>query len=160
MAKDHPLGVGPDNFQNVIGSYRPIRAGRDAHNTYIRCICELGWVGFLVMMAMLVNGVVCMWKVIRRAKNLRGELRDHVVYPAYALLVGLVVLAACGFWGSLVYTELFWWMLALPVCMMRVAANTEEDLAERRVERRKVDDGKFKGYRTRRAKDKAWSSVR
>ena len=36
MWLDHPMGVGPGNFYQNIGTYVPEYAGKDAHNTYIR----------------------------------------------------------------------------------------------------------------------------
>ena len=47
MVKDHPLGIGPGNFFQVVGRYRPDLEGRDTHSTYFRCLTELGIPGFL-----------------------------------------------------------------------------------------------------------------
>ena len=49
MLMDHPLGVGPGNFYQHIGEYAPNHAGRDAHNTFVRCAGELGFPGLIVL---------------------------------------------------------------------------------------------------------------
>jgi hypothetical protein len=160
MSMDHPLGVGPDNFKRLIGRYVPKHAERDAHNTYVRCACELGWAGFLLFAAMLVNGFLSTWRVGRRARDLPAEESGQIIYLSYGLLVSLVTLAACGLWGSLVYTESLWWLLALPVCMGRAMANAEEDVAAKAPAALKKTDGRFKprrGKTSKNAKEEAWT---
>jgi len=159
MAKDHPLGVGPGNFGRHIGNYLPQYAGRDAHNTYVRCLCEVGWVGLAVFAALIVNAAICMWRVMRRSQDLPDKDRDHVAYLSYALLVSLVIFAACGVWGSLVYTESLWWLLAMPVCMMRVTENIEEDAGAAFPMLRERSADRFNWRRARKPRKRAWTPV-
>ena len=42
MFLDHPFGVGAGNFYSIIGQYSADLAGRDTHNTFFRCLAELG----------------------------------------------------------------------------------------------------------------------
>jgi O-antigen ligase len=128
LLKDHPLGVGVDNFRSVIGRYDPSLANRDAHNTYARCYSELGVPGIAVLAALIINAAATLRRLMKRARNLPQKERDRVVYASYGLTLSLATMLVCGAAITLLYIEFFWWMLALPACLERVVGNLEADL--------------------------------
>jgi putative inorganic carbon (hco3(-)) transporter len=159
MALDHPLGVGPGNFPQYVGRYAPIHANRDAHNTYVRCVSEVGWIGLVVLVVLIVNAMRSLWRVIKRVEDLPPDDRQSVALCAYGLLVSLVMFAVCGIWGSLVYTESLWWLLALPVCMTRVVDNILEAVPEEGGLLPRTGAGRFKPRRSKRRKGESWMPV-
>ena len=60
---------------------------------------------------------------MRRAKELPQPMRDSVTYASLALTVSLATLLACGLTITLLYVEILWWLLAMPVCLTRVVDN-------------------------------------
>jgi O-antigen ligase len=129
MLSDHPLGVGPGNFQQFAGRYNPRYQGRDAHNTFVRCFAELGIPGFLLFLGLIGNAVVTSKRTIKKAYALPPQYRVQVLMPSFGVVVGLCMMLGCGVTVTLLYTEALWWLLILPVCVARVADNLTEDLA-------------------------------
>lgn len=127
MLRDHPLGVGPNNFFQAIGRYDARLAGRDAHNTVVRCYGELGLPGVAVLGALIVNAIWTLRNAAKRATRLPQAERDRIFFAQYGLAVSLVTFLVGGFTVTLLYTESFWWLLALPVCLERAVANLEAE---------------------------------
>lgn len=127
MIADHPLGVGAGNFPQTIGRYASAHRDRDAHNTYIRCAAELGIQGLLLLAALIFNALRVSRDVIRRADDLPGASRDHVALLSYGAMVSLTIFLVGGMFGSLVFIEALWWLIALPVCLNRAVENLHED---------------------------------
>jgi O-antigen ligase len=129
MIETHPLnGVGTGQFANTSVHYllRPglIESGafilstpKVAHNTYLNTVSEIGILGGVLFVAILVTCVGCALLAVRRAR-IDGDERMEI------LLRGLVV----GMGGYLVtlmfisenYAKLFWIMLALGPAMLAV----------------------------------------
>jgi len=128
MLMDHPMGVGVGNFYQNIGSYVPEYAGKDAHNTYIRCMTETGVPGICVFAAIIVYGVVSLRRSIKRCHQLREDKQGDLFYMIYGLCVTMVTILACGLTISLTYTEGIWWFLLLPTALSRAMDNYEADL--------------------------------
>jgi len=130
LLRDHPLlGVGAGNFLQAIGRYNPKYEGRDAHNTYVRCYSELGIPGIAILLALVANAALTLRRVKRAGDRLPEPHRDKVTYLCFGLSVGLTTLLAAALPITLIYNEFLWWWLALPVCLERVLANLQEDLA-------------------------------
>jgi O-antigen ligase len=123
MFQDHPMGVGVGNFFDMIGQYEPSIPGKDTHNTYFRCLAELGIVGFFVLMLLIANAFLMLLGVGRSAQSL-NEDRSHVFkLHAFGLAIALVVYASAGMFISTTYIEEFYWLLMLPVFLKRSLAN-------------------------------------
>ena len=127
MFADHPLGVGAGNFSANIGRYVPALPDRDAHNTFIRCFCELGVQGGLLLVVVIVSAFRACVQVLRRSGSLPPESKEHLSWLARGLFVSMVIYITAGFAGTLLYNEGFWWLLVLPVCMLRACENTLAD---------------------------------
>jgi O-antigen ligase len=121
MAVDHPLGVGPGNFYTHISKYLPGDAGRDTHNTYVRCVAELGWPGLLLLGLVIANA----FKVLARVRRLAATHPDAVEcqWNAFGLQMSLSAYLTSSFFISATYIEMLWWLLLLPVALERSTGN-------------------------------------
>jgi putative inorganic carbon (HCO3(-)) transporter len=128
MFADHPLGIGVGNFFQTVGGYDPAYEGRDAHNTYIRCLTELGIQGLLVFGLLIANAWVMLRRINRRAEDLPPPHKRSVLFLSYGMCCALATMAACCLTISLTYVEFIWWFLALPVCLERAVDNTQADM--------------------------------
>lgn len=127
MLLANPFGVGAGRFHDRIGAYASALAGKDAHNTFVRCYGELGVHGFAVFVGIIASAFLALKRVRERAARLPEPDRREITYMALGLGTGIVAMLACGLTVTLLYVEYFWWLLALPVCLERVVANLEAD---------------------------------
>ena len=128
MAKDHPLGVGPGNFNANIGRYVPAEAGMSPHSTYIQCIAELGFLGMFLFLIFVGNAVWMIWKMIPQIKQLPEDQQPDFHWALCGFGAGLVAYLTYGLFGHLMYLEAFWWYLMFPVCLQRAVENAHEDM--------------------------------
>ncbi|MCH7814008.1 MAG: O-antigen ligase family protein, partial [Planctomycetes bacterium] len=119
MLLDHPLGVGAGNFRLAIGRYLPEFPRRDAHNTFLRCAAELGIFGIGLLAATILSAFACLYRARRLAWQC--PYNWQIRYYVYGLAVSLVIMLTAGLFMTQLYIEEFWWMLTLPVCLLRAA---------------------------------------
>lgn len=132
MLADQPLGVGPGNFYQNVGRYNASLAKADVHNTYLRCATEIGVQGIIVFGMFIVGAGLSTRRVMVRARKLPPYERSQFEYLSFGLAVSLATLLGCCLFISLLYVEfIWWWLLALPVCLTRVLDNLEADLPSR-----------------------------
>jgi len=129
MLMDNPLGVGPGNFYWHIGRYAPDHPYRDAHNTFVRCAGELGFPGLFLLIAILLNAVRLLVKVMREAGALDCPEGRSLQWISFGSGTCLTAVLTYGMTGTLVYTEFLWWFLLMPVCLNRALENARLDLA-------------------------------
>lgn len=127
MLADHPFGVGPGNFYQNIGNYIPEYAGKDAHNTYVRCFTETGVIGFACFVAIILNAFHLNYQTSRRASRLQKAEQNSLRLIVFGSTAGLTTMLACCMTISLTYVEFIWWFLMLPVCLQRVTENMVSD---------------------------------
>ena len=127
MFKDNLLGVGPGNFYQNIGRYQPLHPGRDAHNTIIRCIGELGLWGIVLFGWIVLNASLIYYKFIRLYILYQDDMHRDFLWLSLGLLCCLGAMFTYGMTGTLLYTEYLWWMLAVPVCLQRSYDNNVLD---------------------------------
>ena len=130
MAKDHPLGIGADNFKKYIVQYSPDSKGRDTHSTYFRCLAEIGFQGLFVMLYLIYNS----FKILFRIRKDTSDDEDHIrirLY-AYGITVALASYLIAGMFITMTYIEEFYWMLLIPLFLKRalIIADTSQDTAE------------------------------
>jgi len=119
----HPLGVGAGNFPAEISQVVPQYARKDAHSTFVLCYTELGIQGFIVLILVIVAACKTLWTVHKSAAAAPPELRADLTWIGYGLAVSLVIVLVRGLTMSRLYTESTWWVLALPVCLLRAMQN-------------------------------------
>jgi O-antigen ligase len=124
MFKDHPLGVGVGQYKHMIAEYDSGELThafglprRVTHNTYLLCATELGFHGFLVFVALLALSLLKTRACIKLAGN-SDDPRESRLF-AYGCLLAMVVYLVASAFTDRLYTESFWWIVALPVCLER-----------------------------------------
>jgi O-antigen ligase len=128
MFLDRPMGVGVGNFKQNIRRYVPEYDGRAAHNTFILCLAETGFLGMTAFLGIVISGLMSMRRIVRRCHELPEDKQADMFYLAYGLCVALVTMLGCGLTLHLTYMEGFWWFLLLPTALGRAMDNYEADL--------------------------------
>ena len=121
MTVDHPLGVGEANFAKVVGSYSKSMAGRDTHNTYLRCIAELGIIGFIIFLLLIMNAFRTLSKIRKEAEILPNG--KDFLWHVYATRVALVIYLVCGMTMTHTYIEELYWLFFFPIFLKRSVKN-------------------------------------
>jgi O-antigen ligase len=122
-------GVGAGNFTTSSIHYllEPGKLVRDdfivdtpkvAHNTYLQILAELGIVGFVLFMTILLFSLVCAIKA-HRAAAAAGDRELDII--ARATVVALISLFAAYFFVSRDYGKQLWLLLALAPVMLEIA---------------------------------------
>lgn len=133
MFTDNPLGIGIGQFERQIVNYcagDKLLAGRDAHNSYVLCLAEMGLPGIVTYLATLGLSWATMSQLNRKV---RRKLADPLFFQLliFANRLALLVYMISGLFISRLYTEGIWWFIAMPVCIRRAVENElrEESLA-------------------------------
>ncbi len=119
MIRDYPLGVGAGNFEQMTRAYYHER--RAAHNTFLNCIAELGIPAGIIFLTMLTSSFLRLHRAMREAEGIPGFL--EIRYIGYGAFVSMVTYVVAGFFTERFYTESFWWVLTLPLCIQRTIEN-------------------------------------
>jgi O-antigen ligase len=136
MAKDHPLGAGPDGFAQMARFYMPTEVltfkpgaehgTRSAHNTYLQVAVEQGIIGLLIWAALCLHVCILLYKGIRRIKQQPDKnplWKDHILamnVAFYSILIG-------GMINSRIYYEYFWWQIAMAVVVFALVIRAEQE---------------------------------
>ncbi len=124
VVAEHPLGVGIGNLPKAIMSTDPKVGMRAAHNTFILCITELGMHGFALFSVILLTSIYSTMYCHRRADRTTDP--PWTRFMAYGLLLSLMISCGTQLFTERLYTESFWWILALPGCLKRVTLSEIE----------------------------------
>lgn len=113
---DHPFfGVGPDNFQLYYQEYADELGmlfhaeDRPAHNLYLSVAAEMGLVGLLVTLAVMLIPLAQLWAVYRDF----AASSPFLSRTAGALIAAIVGYMLTGVLLTLAYERYFWCLLAL-----------------------------------------------
>lgn len=123
MAKDHPMGVGIGNFFDYIGYYDPDLQGKDTHNTYLRCLAELGFHGLFVLILIIYSAFRTLSRICKDTVYLTQEKKEAYLLHAYAVRTSLAVYLVAAMFISSTYIEEFHWLLMFPVFLKRAMEN-------------------------------------
>ncbi len=127
MFLDHPFGVGIGQFKQAVEQYNTgaemyafTIPRRVTHNSYLLCMTELGIQGISVLFALFA---LTFWKLRMcwHWSRIESDSSPIRLY-AYGSLVSIVIYSVAAAFTDRLYTESFWWVLALPVCLERAAA--------------------------------------
>lgn len=121
MAEDHPLGIGEGNFKRFVGTYNPDLEGLDTHNTFFRCLAELGIPGVLCLGLLTLNAFHMLFRLRRQANGLLRRESYHCYVWATGTAILIYVIA--GFFITTTYIQDFYLLLILPVILTRCAEN-------------------------------------
>ncbi len=131
IARDYPLGIGLGNFHDVVLEHLPgLKQQRSAHNTYLACLAETGWLGFLVFTLMILAALRALRRTRRRAQRLppsldvhygRWHTRFHLGWHAQALQAALVGYLASALFTTRTTTEGLWLLLGFAAVLDNVS---------------------------------------
>ena len=124
MVYDQPLGIGVGNWYQTIGSYIPEYVGKDSHNTYVKCIAEMGIFGFIVFAFVIFFSLNEIRRLNKFAGYLPQDIYNDLKLFTFGIFITLVIILTCGLTITMIYTETIWILLMLPVCLRRTIENT------------------------------------
>ncbi|MFA5700864.1 MAG: O-antigen ligase family protein [Desulfuromonas sp.] len=131
MVTSHPLGIGPGNWYQTIGRYIPEYEGKDSHSTYVKCLAELGLIGMAVFMLLILQAYQNLRQVYIQRHKLPPSEEEEFTHFYFAIIVSIVIFLTCALTITMVYTEILWVLLLLPVCLKRALDNYEIEQEER-----------------------------
>ncbi len=115
--QDHPFGVGPGNFSSIIGVYDERHLKRDTHNSLVQCFVELGVQGGCIFLLLIAGSAWLAFRSSQLAHRTPYYLETKIM--AYGLFVSVVTYFVTALGTQRLYTESFWWIMALPLCLHR-----------------------------------------
>lgn len=121
MVADHPQGMGEGNFKRYVGLYNPRIPGKDTHNTFLRCLAELGIQGSLVLLLLIGNAFLMLFRLKKDVKVLPNKL--DFLWHIYGLKIALIIYLVAGIFITHTYIEEFYWLLMFPVFLKRAFEN-------------------------------------
>lgn len=125
MFLDHPLGIGVKNFEQLGPRYDPRNKGMDAHNTYVLCYSELGILGIVLFMIIIFRSFSILNRLHKSiAHNPQGS--DIHIFAASLYSSLLVYTLGLMVTHSILYSEILWILLSLPIILERAANNAIE----------------------------------
>jgi putative inorganic carbon (HCO3(-)) transporter len=127
MFEDNPFGIGIGNWYQTIGYYIPEYEGKDSHSTYIKCVVEIGVQGILVYVLFIFTAFQQLRRVRKLSDTLPQPVGDDLVQISFGLTVSLSIILMCGLTITMIYTEITWILLMLPVCLRRAQENAMVD---------------------------------
>lgn len=123
MFQEHPMGVGIGRFFDYAGTYNAALAGRDTHNTYLRCLAETGILGAMGLIMLVVSSFRCIGKLEEEAKSLENTRATFYQLYSFSCRIALIIYLTAAFFISSTYIEEFYWLLLLPAFLRRALQN-------------------------------------
>ena len=114
--KDHPLGIGVNNFANLVPEYDPRNPGMDPHNSYVLCYTEIGIIGIILFLFIIIESFL----ELRRAGTFIIQQQGGYNFHITSLSLGTIYITYCtGYMmtHSVLYTEIIWIYFALSTCL-------------------------------------------
>ena len=93
IVKDHPLGIGLHNYENVFQVYNQYSGSdkvvRYAHNDYLQLLIETGWIGFFIITGGFVFFIGKSFLLIRRLNAKMDPLRFFLAVGAFSGIISM-----------------------------------------------------------------------
>lgn len=135
MFKDNPvLGVGIGNYAWNVERYELIKykntdldtvrlhGGRAAHSLYFTLIPEMGSVGTIIFLIILIEMFRKIRYVLGQNNQLRSDINNKINIElnlySKAFLTSLISFLVCGTFISVLYYPHFWYLIGL-ICAMK-----------------------------------------
>lgn len=122
VLKDHPFGVGIQGFVELSPNYLPAQyfegrtIGKAVHSMWFQILSELGYVGFFLLIALLVST----FKLSKRTKNKLIKNGDYNAYFKILALEGaLISFLVAGSFIDRARAEVLYWL----ILFIAIAAN-------------------------------------
>jgi len=124
------LGVGYKNWIVAQKKVFGIDNSQVSHNIFIECASELGYLGLLVFLLMIIYTFVNNFKVRKIVKS-SGRDNRFLYFMAHGLDGALVGYIVCGFFVTVLYYPYFWINLAMTTSLHETAKKWASDINER-----------------------------
>ncbi|RBW49727.1 O-antigen ligase family protein [Marinobacter sp. F3R11] len=119
VLQDYPLGVGIQGFIELSPNYLPERyfegrkVGKATHSTWFQALSEIGWIGFLCLLALLIST----FKISRKTKQHLINVENYDAYFKVLALEGALIsfLVAASFIDRARSEMLYWLILFIAV---------------------------------------------
>jgi putative inorganic carbon (hco3(-)) transporter len=125
MFKDHPFGVGPDNFPIYFPDYQPEGMrhnmwGRAAHSLWFTLLPELGIPGVILYSLLIRANLRSLW----RLRNIAGESENRrlALLLSNAFMASIAGFFASGAFLSVLFYPHYWYLTAMVVASQRALA--------------------------------------
>ena len=93
IIKDHPMGIGLGNYENVFQVYNQSSASdkkvRYAHNDYLQLLIETGWIGFFSLIGGFVFFIGKSFLLIRRLDDRCDPMRFFLAVGAFSGIISM-----------------------------------------------------------------------
>ncbi len=121
--KDHPMGIGVFNFHKIVPQYDPRNPGMDAHNTYVLCYSEIGYLGIIVFFIIIFETIFQIRRisVIARGTN---HITEFISYNTAIGAILIIYFSSYMMTHSILYTEILWVLLSMPICLENSIRNS------------------------------------
>lgn len=121
VVKEHPFGVGTWGFQLLSPQYLPsemLSEGmRALHSTYFQCLVELGYLGLILFLCLLVSN----FNLLRKGRKLSYEERNYYVfYQGVAIEAGFVAFLTASIFIDRLYAEILYWFIIFSGCFANI----------------------------------------
>ncbi|RMD97179.1 MAG: hypothetical protein D6812_15745, partial [Deltaproteobacteria bacterium] len=114
--KDHPLGLGGENFPLVSQSYEPrLQMKRATHNTWLQAGTSIGWPGLFAFFGLLASANLTFLRLTRR-KDL-----PELSLAAIALLCGFSGALLAATFTSRFYGDALYWFIGMAAILKGLA---------------------------------------
>lgn len=118
-----PVGIGPGNWYQTIGRYIPEYEGKDSHNTFVKCAVELGAAGIFLFLLLIFLSYRNLRRIERDLAADHSEEANDFRQYFFAMVVSMAILLTCALTITMIYTEILWVVLMLPLCLRRAHDN-------------------------------------
>jgi putative inorganic carbon (HCO3(-)) transporter len=129
ISSEHPLGIGEGNFKTYIGRYNPKMIGRDTHNTFLKCLTELGVQGAVVLLLLIANAFRILFRLKKDIELLPNK--TNILWHIYSQKIALITFLVAGLFITHTYIEEFYWLLMFPVFLKRSVEDQIQPLKKR-----------------------------
>lgn len=130
MVRDYPMGIGLGNFHEVIKQYVPnLTITRAAHSTYFACLAEQGYLGFSLLMLIIITALWRLTRIYQSCASFKSDfpiqvgrwrMRFHLGWHAMVMRIGLCGYLASSAFTTRLWTEDFWIMIGLVCCLSNI----------------------------------------
>ncbi len=140
MFKDHPLGVGPQNFGVLLGEYRtdyfaelkiePMHMwGKVAHSIWITLLSELGIPGVLLFFSLLLTNIRTIWDLKKRPTD-GTDIQRYAHFLSLAFATSAVGFLTSGSFLSALYYPHYWYLTAMIVATSKIVDHADTSTSE------------------------------
>jgi hypothetical protein len=89
----------------------------------VKCAVELGIQGMIFYFIIILSAVIELFRMRKTAGTLPEPYRDDMTQFSYGLIISLIIILVCGLTITIIYTEVIWLIIILPVCLLRILNN-------------------------------------